>query len=122
MSKPARYDFKTRPLAHPDAIVAGEKYRFTVAPEHGRRDLLATHVADLVGLGSTGLQDRLAVHDESLLFYSGLLASHHRTAAGLEQLLADYFGVPAASSLRIIRGSTVSDDDVPSTISSSSLM
>ncbi|KAH7122590.1 glycosyl hydrolases family 31-domain-containing protein [Dendryphion nanum] len=30
MSKPARYDFKTRPVAHPDAIVAGEKYRFTI--------------------------------------------------------------------------------------------
>lgn len=30
MSKPARYDFKTRPVAHPEATVAGEKYRFTV--------------------------------------------------------------------------------------------
>ncbi|KAF2854128.1 glycoside hydrolase family 31 protein [Plenodomus tracheiphilus IPT5] len=30
MTKPARYDFKTRPVAHPDAIVAGDKYRFTV--------------------------------------------------------------------------------------------
>lgn len=30
MAKPARYDFKTRPVAHPDAIVAGDKYRFTV--------------------------------------------------------------------------------------------
>lgn len=30
MSKPARYDFKTRPVAHPDAFVAGDKYRFTV--------------------------------------------------------------------------------------------
>ncbi|KAF2114902.1 glycosyl hydrolases family 31-domain-containing protein [Lophiotrema nucula] len=30
MSKPARYDFKTRPVAHSDAIVAGEKYRFTI--------------------------------------------------------------------------------------------
>jgi alpha-glucosidase (family GH31 glycosyl hydrolase) len=29
MSK-ARYDFQTKPLAHPDAIVSGEKYRFTV--------------------------------------------------------------------------------------------
>lgn len=28
--KPARYDFKTRPTAHPDAIVAGDKYRFTI--------------------------------------------------------------------------------------------
>ncbi|KAI4618759.1 hypothetical protein J4E80_005363 [Alternaria sp. BMP 0032] len=26
----ARYDFKTRPVAHPDAIVAGDKYRFTI--------------------------------------------------------------------------------------------
>ncbi|KAH8724708.1 glycosyl hydrolases family 31-domain-containing protein [Phaeosphaeriaceae sp. PMI808] len=30
MSKPARYDFKTRHVAHPDAIVAGDKYRFTI--------------------------------------------------------------------------------------------
>lgn len=33
MSRPARYNFKTRPVAHPDAIVAGEKYRFTVLTE-----------------------------------------------------------------------------------------
>lgn len=26
----ARYNFKTRPVAHPDAIVAGDKYRFTI--------------------------------------------------------------------------------------------
>lgn len=30
MTKPARYDFKTRPVAHPDAVVVGEKYRFTI--------------------------------------------------------------------------------------------
>jgi alpha-glucosidase (family GH31 glycosyl hydrolase) len=30
MSRPARYDFKTRPVAHPEALVAGDKYRFTV--------------------------------------------------------------------------------------------
>jgi alpha-glucosidase (family GH31 glycosyl hydrolase) len=30
MTKPARYDFKTRHVAHPDAIVAGDKYRFTI--------------------------------------------------------------------------------------------
>ncbi|KAF1995104.1 glycoside hydrolase family 31 protein [Amniculicola lignicola CBS 123094] len=30
MSLPARYKFKTDPVAHPDAIVAGEKYRFTI--------------------------------------------------------------------------------------------
>ncbi|KAF1967014.1 hypothetical protein BU23DRAFT_559686 [Bimuria novae-zelandiae CBS 107.79] len=30
MSHPARYDFKTHPVAHPSAIVTGDKYRFTV--------------------------------------------------------------------------------------------
>lgn len=30
MSRPARYDFKTRPVAHPEAIVLGDKWRFTV--------------------------------------------------------------------------------------------
>ncbi|KAF2733526.1 hypothetical protein EJ04DRAFT_513169 [Polyplosphaeria fusca] len=30
MSKPARYNFKSHPVAHPDAIVAGEKFRFTI--------------------------------------------------------------------------------------------
>ena len=30
MTKPARYDFKTRHVAHPDAIVAGDRYRFTI--------------------------------------------------------------------------------------------
>lgn len=74
---------------------AWEKYRFTVAHERARRDPLAAHVADLVGLGTRGLQDRLQVRDESLFFYSGLLASHRRSAVGLEQLVSDYFGVPA---------------------------
>ena len=74
---------------------AWEKHRFTVAHERARRDPLAAHVADLIGLGTGGLQDRLAVLDESLLFYSGLLASHRRSAIGLEQLVADYFDVPA---------------------------
>ena len=74
---------------------AWERYRFTVAHERDQRDPLAVHVADLVGMGTPGLQGRLAVADESLLFYSGLLAPHRRSATGLEQLLADYFSVSA---------------------------
>src|SRR5690242_9099783 len=27
---PARYDYKFHPVAHPDAIVAGDKFRFTI--------------------------------------------------------------------------------------------
>lgn len=75
---------------------AWEKYRFTVARERSGGEALAVHVADLIGMGTPGLQDRLALSDESLLFYAGLLAPHRRSAVALEQLLADYFDVPVA--------------------------
>jgi len=74
---------------------AWERYRFTVAHERARRDPLAVHLGDLIGMGTAGLQERLEVKDTSLYFYSGLLSAHRRSAIGLEQLLADYFGVAA---------------------------
>jgi type VI secretion system protein ImpH len=75
---------------------AWEKYRFTVAYERGERDRFSHHLMDLIGLGTNGLQRRQAVRDDSLLFYSGLLAMHTRSAVALEQLVADYFDVPVA--------------------------
>lgn len=75
---------------------AWEKHHFGVRHERDRHDPLAEHVADLVGLGTPGLQQRTSVRDESLFFYAGLLAPHRASAMGLEQLLGDYFGVPAA--------------------------
>lgn len=74
---------------------AWERYRFTVAHERHRRDPLAVHLGDLIGMGTPGMQQRLEVKDTSLHFYSGLLSMHRRSAVGLEQLLADYFGVAA---------------------------
>ena len=73
---------------------AWEKYRFFVPYERGERDRLSQHVLALLGLGTPGLQDRQDVPDDSLLFYSGLLSLHARSATGLRQLLADYFQVP----------------------------
>ena len=57
---------------------------------------------DLIGLGSEGLARRHArknngepaVEDDSLLFYSGLLSLHPRSATALKQVLWDYFDVP----------------------------
>lgn len=72
---------------------AWEKYRFTVTHEQGQRDRLAAHVLDLIGLGTSALQGRLPVRDESLLFYAGLLAPQSRPAEALRQMLADHFGV-----------------------------
>src|SRR5262245_57890179 len=74
---------------------AWEKYRFTVAYERGERDRFSHHLLDLIGLGTPGLQNRLAVADDSLLFYSGLFAMHSRSAASLRNIIEDYFDVPA---------------------------
>ena len=73
---------------------AWEKYRFTVAYERGERDRFSHHLMDLIGLGTKGLQNRQAVADDSLLFYSGLFALHSRSAASLRNILEDYFEVP----------------------------
>ncbi len=73
---------------------AWEKYRFTIPYERESRDLMSQMLMALVGLGTNGLQDRLDVADDSLLFYSGLLAQEPRSATGLQQIIADYFDVP----------------------------
>ena len=72
---------------------AWEKYRFGVAHERDQRDVVTQHLKDLVGMGESRLQDRLPIRDDVLLFYAGLLAPQQRSAAALQQLVEDYFGV-----------------------------
>jgi type VI secretion system protein ImpH len=93
---------------------AWEKYRFWIAyerNEHDRpeQDTFTHALRCFVGLGTGGLRERLRVvaveagrererrlagiDDRSLLHYAGLLSSRRRTAAGLEALLTDYFGL-----------------------------
>jgi type VI secretion system protein ImpH len=75
---------------------AWEKYRFDVAYERGEQDCFSQGLADLIGIGTAGLQKRLApeVADGSLFYYSGLLAQRPHSAIALEQLLSDYFDIP----------------------------
>lgn len=73
---------------------AWRKLRFTAAYEAERRDRVTEHLLDLVGLGLDPLRHRTVVPDESLLFYTGLLAPQRRSAVGLQQLLSDFFTVP----------------------------
>jgi type VI secretion system protein ImpH len=73
---------------------AWEKYRFTIAYERGEKDRFSHCLLDLIGLGTPGLQRRQAVLDDALIYYSGLLAMHTRSAQALEQILMDYFEVP----------------------------
>jgi type VI secretion system protein ImpH len=73
---------------------AWEKYHFGIVYERGGLDPFSRNLLDLVGLGTRGLQDRLAVRDETIIFYSGLFAQRPRSAVGLEQVISDYFEVP----------------------------
>lgn len=73
---------------------AWEKYRFTVPYERGEAGGLRQYLSDLLGIGTRGLQNRQAVNDESLIFYSGLLTQQPRSAEALKQILMDYFEVP----------------------------
>jgi type VI secretion system protein ImpH len=73
---------------------AWEKYRFAIAYEKGRDNLLSRYLLDLVGLGTRGLQDRQAVADESFIFYAGLMSQRPRSAKAVQQVLIDYFDVP----------------------------
>ena len=73
---------------------AWRKYRFDVAYEQDERDIFSRDLLSLLGLGSQGLRDRLTVSDDTLIYYSGLLAQRPRTATALQQILADYFEVP----------------------------
>jgi type VI secretion system protein ImpH len=77
---------------------AWEKYRFLVPYERGEKDRFSQNLGDLIGLGTAGLQKRLEpdLADDSLFYYTGLLAQHPHSAVALEQILTDYFEVPAA--------------------------
>lgn len=77
---------------------AWEKYHFLVPYERGEKDRFSQSLGDLIGLGTAGLQKRLEpdLADESLFYYTGLLAQHPHSAVALEQIVTDYFEVPAS--------------------------
>ncbi len=78
---------------------AWEKHRpaelYELAAVRGRRpDPFTQYLFDLIGMGTTGLRDRMRGPDEGLLFYAGLIAQRPRSASALRGLLKDYFSVP----------------------------
>lgn len=74
---------------------AWEKSHPLVVYERDRRDPLTRHLRDLVGLGVFPPPERPGLHQETLLFYTGLLLPGQRSALALEQMLEDFFDVPA---------------------------
>ncbi|MDQ2901313.1 MAG: type VI secretion system baseplate subunit TssG [Acidobacteriota bacterium] len=77
---------------------AWEKYRLPIARERGGRDHFSERFRDLIGIGTPGLENRFenrqGVLDDSLIYYAGLLSLGPRSAAGLRQIVSDYFDVP----------------------------
>lgn len=70
-------------------------HRLTVDLERGSGARYPFWLGSLFGLGQTGLRDRDHWDDFSKLFHAGQLVRPTRNAAGLEDILCDFFGVPA---------------------------
>lgn len=70
------------------------KYNLSCNRETGLPFDFSSYLASLIGIGSDRLRQRLEVDDQTLLYFTGLLALQTRSAVSLEHLLADYFGVP----------------------------
>jgi type VI secretion system protein ImpH len=76
------------------------KYRLPYSYErsretaHQRDDPITWAIYCLAGMGTDGLRGRLEIDDEAFLFYSGHFAHFPRSAAALQQILGDYFGLP----------------------------
>lgn len=73
---------------------AWEKYRFPVNYERGKDDF-TDYLFDIAGLGTRGLRGKMDLDDESLLPYAGLVAQKPHSASALENIVSDYFSVPA---------------------------
>jgi type VI secretion system protein ImpH len=74
---------------------AWEKYRFPVAYERGN-DAFTAYLSCVIGMGTAGLQRRMAVEDQSLLLYAGLFQQQPHSAIALESILRDYFELPVS--------------------------
>ena len=73
---------------------AWAKYRFPIAYERGNDDF-TSYLFDIGGLGTKGMRGRMKLDDESLLPYTGLIAQKPHSANAVQNIVGDYFGVPA---------------------------
>jgi len=71
------------------------KYRFLEQRERGEEDVVTAHMLDVAGLGLESQRELTEEEVPGLTGYAGLLAIGPRSAHALEQLLEDYFQVPA---------------------------
>ena len=89
---------------------AWAKYRFPIAYERGDREF-TSYIFDLAGLGTNGLRGRMAIDDESLLPYVGLIGQKPHSVNALENMISDYFGVTAKVDQYFGQWLDLSDED-----------
>ena len=65
--------------------------RFQLAAAKSETDEFTQYLFDWIGMGTAGMQGRLAVQDRALLRYAGLLGQTPACAVSLEAILRDYF-------------------------------
>ncbi len=99
---------------------AWERSHTSVVAERGEEDRLRSHLLDIAGAGTDGVQQRSHVPADTLAFYAGLLGVRSRPAVGLALLVADAFDVAATVEQFIGEWRTLShggqlalDDDGP---------
>ena len=73
---------------------ASERHRPAILCERGRDNEIERALAAVLGLGTSGLGERLAVSDRALFSRGGLLAMRPMPAAALEGVLESAFGLP----------------------------
>ena len=73
---------------------AWRKYRFPVSYERGDDDFTG-YIFDLAGLGSKGLRGRMAMDDESLLPFAGLIGQKPHSQNAIENIISEHFAVTA---------------------------
>jgi type VI secretion system protein ImpH len=73
---------------------AWAKYRFPIAYERGNDDF-TSYLFDLTGLGTAALRGKMGLDDEALLPYAGLISQKPHSTNALQNILSDFFRVPA---------------------------
>lgn len=68
--------------------------RFQLSAAHERTDDVTQYLFDWIGLGTARLRGRLAIDDQALIRYAGLLGQRPACAISLRAILRDHFGVP----------------------------
>jgi type VI secretion system protein ImpH len=68
----------------------------TVSMDRPHADRFATYLGAFLGLGAPATRDRDLVPDRAKLFYAGRFSAATRNAEGLCDVVAGYFGIPAA--------------------------